>query len=98
MSDVLLRRPAPGGAILRLDLFEASSLLQKAIRRGEAGLAERAMGRLHRLRRVDVAARLLTIAFEDVGIGSVKALVKTVAVCADASASEGALCGIARLL
>jgi hypothetical protein len=98
MSDVLSRHPASGGALLRLNLFEASSLLQKAIRRGEAGLAESAMVRLYRLRSLDVAARLLAIAFEDVGIGSVKALVKTVAVCADASASEGALCGIARLL
>jgi hypothetical protein len=98
MSDVLSRRPAPGGAILRLDPYEASSLLQKAIRRGDAELAERAMVRLHRLRSLDVAARLLAIAFEDVGIGSIKALIKTVAVCADATASEGALCGIARLL
>jgi hypothetical protein len=54
--------------------------------------------RLYHLHRLDVAARLLAIAFEDVGIGSVKALIKTVAVCADASASKGALCGIARLL
>jgi hypothetical protein len=98
MSDVLSRRPASGGALLRLDLFEASSLLQKAIRRGEAGLAERAMVRLYHLRSLDVAARLLAIAFEDVGIGSVKALIQTVAVCADASASERALYGIARLL
>jgi hypothetical protein len=98
MSDVLSRHPASGGALLRLNLFEASSLLQKAIRRGEEGLAERAMVRLCRLRSLDVAARLLAIAFEDVGIDSVKALIKTVAVCADASASEGALCGIARLL
>jgi len=98
MSDVLSRRPASGGALLRLDLFEASSLLQKAIRRGEAELAERAVVRLYRLRSLDVAARLLAIAFEDVGIGSVKALIKTVAVCADAGASERALCGIARLL
>jgi hypothetical protein len=56
------------------------------------------MARLYHLRSLDVAARLLAIAFGDVGIGSVKALIETVAVCADASASEGALCGIARLL
>ena len=73
-------------------------MLQKAIRRDEAELADRAVARLHRLGNIDVAARLLAIAFEDIGIGSVRALIKAEAVCADAGASEGALCGIARLL
>jgi hypothetical protein len=98
MSDALLRRRAPSAAPLRLHRYEASSLLQKAIRRGEADMAERAVIRLHRLRSLDVAARLLAIAFEDVGVGSIEALVKTAAVCADAGASEGALCAIVRLL
>jgi hypothetical protein len=54
---------------LRLDPWAASSLLQKAIRRGEATLAQQATTLLHRSRGAAVWRRLITIAVEDVGIG-----------------------------
>jgi len=53
---------------LRLDPWMASSLLQKAIRRGEAELAQYAASALHRYRGAAIWNRLVTIAVEDVGI------------------------------
>jgi hypothetical protein len=98
MSDAPSRRKKASRPLLRLDPYETSSLLQKAIRRGDADLAERAAVRLYRLRGLDAGRRLLVIAFEDVGIGSLDALIKTTEICVDASASEPALCAAARLL
>jgi hypothetical protein len=98
MSDAPSRRKKASRPLLRLDPYETSSLLQKAIRRGDADLAERAAVRLYRLRGLDAGRRLLVIAFEDVGIGSLDALIKTTEICVDASASEPALCDAARLL
>jgi hypothetical protein len=66
---------------LAIDPWIASSLLQKAIRRGDADLAERAAITLHRLRGNGVWRRFLVIAFEDVGIASIDALIKTTAAC-----------------
>lgn len=54
---------------LRLDPWAASSLLQKAIRRGETLLARQAAQTLYRQRGVAVFRRLATIAVEDIGIG-----------------------------
>ena len=53
-----------------LDPWAASSLLQKAIRRGETGLAMMAARALYRYRGKAIWSRFLTIALEDVGIGS----------------------------
>ena len=53
---------------LKLDPWAASSLLQKAIRRGEAGLARQAARLLYRYRGSIVWRRLATIAVEDIGI------------------------------
>jgi hypothetical protein len=89
---------------LRLDPYATSSLLQKAIRRGEADLAERAAIRLYRLRGKGVWRRLLVIAFEDVGVGSVEGLVKTATMALDALNgmlrldAEEAIAFLARLL
>jgi len=66
---------------LAIDPWIASSLLQKAIRRGDADLAERAAITLHRLRGNGIWRRYLVIAFEDVGIASVDALIRTTAAC-----------------
>lgn len=52
---------------LRLDPWAASSLLQKAIRRGERSLAEKAATAFYRHRGPAVWRRLVTIALEDVG-------------------------------
>jgi hypothetical protein len=63
---------------LQIDPWVASSLLQKAIRRGDVELAERAAITLHLHRGSGIWRRFLIIAFEDVGIGSVAALINTV--------------------
>lgn len=59
---------------LKLDPWAASSLLQKAIRRGEAELAKHAARTFYRQRGNAIWRRLVTIAFEDVGIGDLKLL------------------------
>lgn len=59
---------------LRIDAWLASSLLQKAIRRSDVGLAQRAALSLHRARGAAIWRRFQIIAFEDVGVGSVSAL------------------------
>jgi hypothetical protein len=59
---------------LKIDPWAASSLLQKAIRRGEAELAKEAAAILHRHRGVAVFRRLCMIAFEDIGIGDIDLL------------------------
>lgn len=73
--------PIPGP--LPVDPFVASSLLQKAIRRGDADLAERAAITLWRLRGAGIWRRLMVIGNEDIGIASVEALIKTTAACTD---------------
>ena len=52
----------------KLDPWTASSLLQKAIRRGDAELAKYAARTLYRQRGKGIWRRLMVIAFEDVGI------------------------------
>ena len=74
-------RPRP----LVIDPRVASSLLQKAIRRGEVDLAERAAFTLSRHRGQGIWRRLIAIAFEDVGVGSVDALVQTTTACTSAA-------------
>jgi hypothetical protein len=90
---------------LTIDPWVASSLLQKAIRRGDADLAERAAITLHRLRGNGIWRRFLVIAFEDIGVASIDALIKTTAACTApswrtdvAGGDERVLCLIARLL
>lgn len=57
-----------------LDPWVASSLLQKAIRRGDVALAVAAGLRLHQLRGAAIWSRLLLITIEDIGIASPDAL------------------------
>lgn len=57
-----------------LDSWTASSLLQKAIRRGEVEHSLRAARALHRLRGAGIWRRLLLIACEDIGIGALDLL------------------------
>lgn len=56
-----------------LDHWIAASWLQKAIRRGDTELADEAASALHSFRGKNTFRRLLIIAFEDVGIGSIAA-------------------------
>lgn len=60
------------------DRWIVSSLLQKAIRRGEASLAEQAALALHKMHRTAVFRRLMDIACTDVGAAEPGTLVKTV--------------------
>jgi hypothetical protein len=61
------------------DPWIVSSLLQKSIRRGEIEIAQRAAFTFVHLKGAAVWRRLMVIAFEDIGIGSVDALITTVA-------------------
>jgi hypothetical protein len=54
-----------------LDPWSASSLLQKAIRRGEVSLAQTAATAFRRFRGSAIWRRLITIAVEDVGIADI---------------------------
>ena len=74
-------RPRP----LAIDPWVASSLLQKAIRRADVNLAERAAFTLTRHRGQGIWRRLIAIAFEDVGVGSVDALIQTTKACTSAA-------------
>jgi hypothetical protein len=70
---------------MHADPWIVSSVLQKAIRRGEVDIAQRAAAGLLALRGSAIWRRFIVIAFEDVGIGSVDALLVTVAAASDAS-------------
>ena len=67
------------------DPWVVSSLLQKSIRRGERELAERAAFTFFHFKGAAVWRRLMVIAFEDVGIGRVDALITTVAATGDSA-------------
>jgi hypothetical protein len=65
------------------DPWVISSLLQKPIRHGETEIAQRAALTFFKLKGPAIWRRLMVIAFEDVGIGSLDALTMTVAVASD---------------
>jgi hypothetical protein len=67
------------------DPWVISSLLQKSIRRGETEIAQRTAFTFFHLKGAAVWRRLMVIAFEDIGIGSVDALTKTVAAAGDSA-------------
>jgi hypothetical protein len=67
------------------DPWIVSSLLQKSIRRSEADIAQRAALTFFKLKGAAIWRRLMVIAFEDVGIGSVDALTTTVAAAGDSA-------------
>jgi hypothetical protein len=65
------------------DPWVISSLLQKSIRRGESDTAQRSAVTFFKLKGSAIWRRLMVIAFEDIGIGSVEALIVTVAASSD---------------
>jgi MgsA AAA+ ATPase C terminal len=67
------------------DPWVISSLLQKSIRRSETEIARRAAFTFFKLKGSAIWRRLIVIAFEDVGIGSVDALTTTVAAAGDSA-------------
>src|SRR5450631_875866 len=72
-----------------IDPWVASSLLQKAIRRSDANLAERAAITLYRQRGNGIWRRFQVIAFEDIGAASVEAIVQTTTACTDHAWRKG---------
>src|ERR1700722_11604245 len=66
------------------DPWILTSLLQKAIRRGETEIAKRAANTLFALKGSAIWRRYMIIAFEDIGVGSIDAVVATVAAASDA--------------
>ena len=68
---------------LKLDPWAASSLLQKAIRRGETDFAIHAAHTLYRHRGRAIWRRLVTIGFEDIGIADPKLLAELTYVASD---------------
>jgi replication-associated recombination protein RarA len=60
--------------LLNIDPWIAISLMQKAIRRGETATAQRAALTLYAAKKSATFRRLLIIASEDVGVGSIEAL------------------------
>jgi hypothetical protein len=83
-SEVDLHSLPPSEPIAA-DPWIVSSLLQKSIRRGESGIAQRAALTLLRLRGSAIWRRFMVIAFEDVGAGSIDAVVMAVAAGSDAA-------------
>ena len=76
---------APACKPIPADPWVISSLLQKSIRRSETDIAQRAALTLFKLKGAAIWRRLMVIAFEDVGIGSVDALTATVAAAGDSA-------------
>src|SRR5262249_26396192 len=71
------------------DPWIVSSLLQKSIRRCETEIAQRAALTFFKLKGAAIWRRLMVIAFEDVGIGSVDTLTATVAAAGDSAWRKG---------
>lgn len=95
MDTITTRRPITGASTstaisLLVDPWIASSLLQKAIRRGEADLAANAALTLYRARGAAIWRRFMVIAFEDVGAGCVEAVHDTVTLATDRNARAAA--------
>ena len=91
-----LSSPPPDLLPLPIDPWLASSLLQKAIRRGDADMAVRAALTLFRMRPGGIWRRFMVIAFEDVGAAAVDAVVK--AVCAGTEPQWRAAVGDERVI
>lgn len=92
-QPALLPSDCPGDkpfGSLAIDHWLASSLLQKAIRRGDADLAARAALTLYQARGSTIWRRIMVIAFEDVGVGCIEAVSDTVTFATDRSARTAA--------
>lgn len=90
LEQAIAALPQPEFQPLAADQWIVASTLQKAIRRGDTDLAERAALAYLGMQGASVWRRLQVIAFEDVGAGSADALVKTVAASLDAPWREKA--------
>src|ERR1700757_4856860 len=70
-------RPLDAVEPLPCDRWLAASALQKAIRRADALTAQRALRTLYRYDPRSAWRRLLVIAYEDIGIGAIGAVIVT---------------------
>lgn len=77
-------------SLLECDHWLASSILQKAIRRGDADLATRAALTLFAARGTTIWRRFMVIAFEDVGAGCIESVGDTVTLGTDKDARAAA--------
>src|SRR3954451_21255801 len=68
---------------LSVDPWVASSLLQKAIRRGDSDLAAQAALTFYLYRGKAIWRKFVVIAFEDIGIGDPEILIEAVALDSD---------------
>ena len=83
MTDIKdIQHPCYQGDIIK-DPWIANSLMQKAIRRGESEIAINAALSFYAMRGSAVWRRLMIIACEDVGIGSIETVIGTVRACTD---------------
>src|SRR5262249_10106951 len=71
--------------LIAADPWVVSSLLQKSIRRGETQIAQEAAFTLMKLNGSAIWRRLMVIAFEDVGVASIDAIMAVVAASSDAA-------------
>jgi hypothetical protein len=76
---------APTTKLIAADPWVVSSLLQKSIRRGETQIAQDAAFTFMKFNGAAIWRRLMVIAFEDIGIGSVESLIMTVAASSDSN-------------
>lgn len=84
LAQQIAAAPPAVCAPLRADKWIISSLLQKAIRRGDADLAQRAALTFLGSQGAAIWRRLMVIAVEDVGAACAETLIKTVAACTSA--------------
>ena len=71
---------------LPLDPWTASSLLQKAIRRGDTDLAQWAAATLHRQRGASIWRRMVLVTYEDLGIGDIALVERVTTISTDRNA------------
>jgi len=83
IEEDVLRIDFKNLALLPTDKWIASSLMQKAIRRGDSATAIRAAMTLHRHDARGLLRRLQNIAFEAIGIADPNCVIETVAACSD---------------
>src|SRR3989304_9325576 len=83
MPDLIGEELRPDVTKTFADPWIANSLMQKAIRRGDVKLAQRAALSFHALRGSAIWRRLMIIAFEDVGLAACDVVIATVTACAD---------------
>lgn len=79
LADELAARPAVPIAPLPCDRWVARSCLQKAVRRGEVALAQRALANLYEYDRRSTWRTLAIVALEDVGVANLDVLARIVA-------------------